>query len=135
MANITKENKIHFFIKDESDENFVKIELESYMAIPQHDGEIRFKRIEDIRMFYHRDIENCELGSFEIDFGRNDCLYSGCKSVKELYKYQQSDTSIYNFNPASKEDYLALRKKAFRIFLKHRCTDYSKLEIGSEFPR
>jgi hypothetical protein len=135
MANITKENKIHFFIKDESCQNFVKIELESYMAIPQHDSEIRFKRIEDIRIFYHRDIENCEVASFKIDFGRNDCMYSSCQSVKELYKYQQSDTCIYNFKPASKEDYLALREKAFGIFLKHRMADYSKLEIGSEFPR
>lgn len=135
MGTITEENKIHYFLKDESSESFIDFNLESYMEIPQHDGEIKFKRIEDIRLFYSSDIEKHEYGSFKIDFGRNDCCYSGYKNVKDLYKCMQSNISIYNFKPASKEDYLVLREKIFKIFLEHHCTDYSKLEIGSEFPR
>lgn len=132
---ITKENKIYYFIKDESDETFIRINLESYMAVPQNGNEVKFKRIEDIRLFYAADIENYECATFQIDFGRNDCHNSGCKSLKELNSYMQSDASIYNFKPASKEDYLALREKTFKIFLEHRCADYSKLEIGCPFPR
>lgn len=132
---ITIKNKLHFFIKDESDREFIKIDLESYMEIPQHDGTINFKRIEDLILFFKRNIEEYECASFKIDFGRNDCMNSGCKSVKELYKYMQSDTLIYNLKPATKEDYLILREKAFAIFLKHKCADYSKLEVGSDFPR
>jgi hypothetical protein len=132
---ITKENKIHYFIKDESDEKFVRIDLESYMEIPQNNREIKFKRIEDIRMFYSTDIENYECATFQIDFGRNDCHFSGCKNLKEFYDYMQSDRMICNFKPVSKDEFLVLREKAFQIFLEHRCADYSKLEIGCEFPR
>lgn len=131
---ITKENKIYYFIKDESDESFVKIYLESYMAVPQNGNEIKFKRIEDIRLFISADIENYECASFQIDFGRNDCHFSGCKSLKELNSYMQSDRSICNYKPSSKEDYFTLREKAFKIFLEHRSVDYSKLEIGCDFP-
>lgn len=132
---ITKENKIYYFIKDESNDKFFSLGLESYMAIPQNDNTVRFKRIEDIYLFFHTDIENYECGTFKIDFGRNDCHFSGCKSLKELNKYMQSDRTIYNYKPATKEGYFALREKVFRLFLEHRCADYSKLEIGCEFPR
>ena len=135
MATITKENKIHFFIKDKSDQEFINIDLESYMEIPQRDDKIDFKRIEDLRLFFKRNIEEYECAGFQIEFGRNDCHFSGCKTVKELYKYMQSDSPIYNFKPVSKKEYLELRDEAFEIFLKHKCADYSKLEIGSEFSR
>lgn len=132
---ITKENKIHYFIKDESNESFVDIKLESFMTIPQNDLELKFKRIESIRLFFSVDIENYECGSFNIDFGRNDCHFSGHKTVRELNSYMRSDRLICNYETASKKDYLELRDKVFKIFLDHRCADFSKLEIGSAFPR
>ncbi|MEZ0182631.1 hypothetical protein AB9T89_10325 [Flavobacterium oncorhynchi] len=132
---ITVENKMHFFVRDESSDGFTDIRIESFMAIPQRNNETKFRRIEDIRLFYHVDIENYEVGSFTIDFGRNDCCYSGHKSEKELYAYMQSDISICNFKSASKEDYLLMREKALKKFLEHRCADFSKLEIGCVFPR
>lgn len=132
---INKENKIHYFIKDVSDESFVQINLESFMEIPQNNLQTKFKVIEQIRLFFSTDIENYECASFSIDFGRNDCHFSGHKSVEKLNKYMQSDFSICNFKRASKEDYLILRDKVFNVFLKHRYADHSKLEIGSEFPK
>ena len=40
---ITEETPIHYFIKDESDKDFYKIELESYLEIPQQAGKSDFK--------------------------------------------------------------------------------------------
>ncbi|RUT67764.1 hypothetical protein D0817_24690 [Flavobacterium cupreum] len=130
---ITQENKIHYFIKDESNETWTSFNLESYMVIPQNNGKIKLKVIEQLRLFFATDIENYECGTFSIAFGRNDCHFSGFDNLTEFYKYMHSNRSICDFQSATKEDYLELREKAFRIFLEHRSADFSKLEIGSEF--
>lgn len=131
---ITKEHQIHYFIKDESNEAFNSFSLESYMAIPQNNNTVNYKRIEQIRLFFSTDMNKYECGSFHVDFGRNDCFYSGCKSYKELLNYMLSDLKVYNFKIASKEDYLSLRDKVFKLFLDHQQADYSQLEVGCDFP-
>lgn len=132
---ITKENKIYYFIKDDSKSDFTSYGLESYIAIPKNDNTVDYKRIEEIRLFFHKDMENYECGSFKIDFGRNDCIFSGCKSYNELIKYMLSDSKFYNFKSVTKDEYLEFRDKAFKTFLDHKQADYSKLEIGCEFHR
>lgn len=130
---ITKDTPIHYFIKDESNSDWYNIELESYLEIPQPNGNSDFKQIEDIRLFMHTDIKEHEVCSFQIHFGRNDCQYSGHKNLSELKKLKESDPSIYRFKLVSKEEYFVLRNKLFDIYLAHPATNFDMLQVGSEF--
>ncbi|MES2379711.1 MAG: hypothetical protein V4538_01630 [Bacteroidota bacterium] len=130
---ITEHTPIHYFIKEEYNHAFHQIYLYSYLEIPQQDNYSRFKQMEKIRLFFSKDLDNHEVGVFEINFGRNDCMYSGHKTLKELVKQKTSNSSIENFKVANQEQYLALRQKAFDIYLSHPKTNFDKLQIGSEY--
>ena len=62
-------------------------------------------------------IEEHELCSFQIDFGRNDCQYSGDKTLTDLRELKESDASIYRFKLVDKSEYFQLRKKVFELYL------------------
>ncbi|WP_281991225.1 hypothetical protein [Aquimarina aggregata] len=124
---ITKDTPIHYFIKDRSNSDWYNLDLEAYLEIPQGDGKSKFQVIEDIHLFYNTDLKNYESGSFQISLGRDSCHYSGHDTIHKLIEQQQRDVPIYGFKKVSKDEYLALRDKAFKIYLNHRNLDFEKL--------
>jgi hypothetical protein len=130
---ITRNTPIHYFIKDESDKSFHKMEAESYLEIPQRDGTSNFKRIEDVRLFIAKDVQDHEIISFQFGGGRNDCMGHWAKNLKDLVESQESDVDIYRFKKVDQKSYLEQRSKIFEIYLNHPKTDYSRLKVGSEY--
>lgn len=130
---ITKNTPIHYFIKDESCDDWHKIELESYLEVPQGNGTSNFSRLEDISLFISKDLNNHEVVAFRFDGGRNDCMRHWAKNLKDLVSTKEADASICRFKKADQKSYLKMRDLAFDIYLKHPKTDYNRLKIGSEY--
>jgi len=123
---------IHYFIKDESDSNFYEMELEAYLELPQN-GYSKFRNIEDMRLFISTDMERNNVSDFQIDHGHTTSCYSGYDSLKELIEGKTKDRGmITGFTVATQEQYLALRQKAFDIYLKYPHVDFNRLKIGDE---
>ena len=130
---ITEHTPIHYFIRNEVNDSFHKIELEAYLEIPQSTDVSKFRCIEDIRLFNSKDMDNHEIITFQCDGGRNTVVHSWANNLKDLVEYKESDASICRFKKTDKESYLILRETVFRIYMSHPKTDFDKLEIGSQF--
>lgn len=129
---ITKDHKFHYFIKESYNKYFHEIEIRSILEIPQRNGEVRLKRLEDVRVFMSKDHERNECGTFEINFGKDDGIMSGFNTVKEMNEWMLSDRMIYGFRIASKEEYLQCRKNMFDIYMEHPTVDFERLKPDQE---
>ncbi len=128
---ITEQTPIHFFVGDKSNLNWNDIRLESFLEIPNN-GKVRFKAIESIHLFAHTSIEETEVCSYQVSFGRNDCTYSGHDSLKSLIEKMQSNFPIYGFKNVSKEEYLIFRAKTFKLLNQHPFANYENLEVNCD---
>lgn len=123
---------IHYFIKDESSADWHSLYLKCYLEVPQNSGKFDYRQLEHIWLFISAKIDSHEVGHFKIEFGRNDCIAAGERTYKDFAKYLTDDYSLGNFKVATQEQYLALRQKAFDIYLKHPHLDFNRLKVGDE---
>jgi hypothetical protein len=123
----TDKMPMHFFVADKSNQDWHDVRLESYLQVSDND-KTRFKVIESIHLFAHAFIEQTEICSYQVSFGRDDCMWSGHNSLKSLVDQKLSDAPIYGFKIVNKEEYIKLRAKTFELLNQHPFTDYEKLK-------
>jgi len=128
--------KIHYFLRDSSDDAWHDIELvawlehENVLYDDTNKHQSSFNSVETIRLHASKQA-NYQISSFGIDFGKDDCINSGARTLQELIKQQKEGRSSWRISKlknVNKNEYECVRKKVFEIYHQEMFLDLDKLE-------
>ncbi len=124
--------KIHYFLKDNTNDNWHDVELIAWLEKESPDcdhPESSFKMIEDIRLHASKG-DHFHNVSFKTDFGKDTSIGSFSKNSRELIERQTNNATMYSSASklVSRDEYELCRAEIFEIYQKEMFLDLDKIE-------
>ncbi|WP_141879084.1 hypothetical protein [Gramella sp. Hel_I_59] len=126
---------MHYYFRDDTSDRFHDLELVAWkeskdvLYTDTNTYHSSFTQVEEIRLHASKG-KDYKVRSFKSDFGKNSCIGSHARNVKELDRSVIKDSSMWRspFKKISRDEYESFRNELIEIYQKELFLDLDNME-------